>query len=247
MNTYGQITLNKTTVLSKIDITAVATTSPGGEKVTVSNQNELKLELATGTEYTEDDIHNLIAKAGFDVEVTLTSSVTPGNTSSKNQILMLDKAGVALAAVTFTDGAGVGKGQAVGGQGLTFQIGANGTNDQRVSLNVKNMSSGGLGIASAGVSTRDAANKAISSVDSAIKSVSLQRAGLGALQNRLEYTVNNLTTTNENLTAAEAQIRDTDMAEEVINNTKFNILQQASQAMLAQANQAPNSVLQLLG
>ena len=109
------------------------------------------------------------------------------------------------------------------------------------------MSSSALGVANADVSTRDAANKAIESVDTAIKKVSMQRAGLGALQNRLEYTVNNLTTTNENLTNAESQIRDTDMATEMINYTKFNILQQASQAMLAQANQQPQAVLQLLG
>ena len=95
-------------------------------------------------------------------------------------------------------------------------------------------------LANADVSTQDAANKAIEMVDSAVKTVSMQRAGLGALQNRLEYTVNNLTTTNENLTAAESQIRDTDMATEMINYTKNNILQQASQAMLAQANQQPS-------
>ncbi|MDE6724965.1 MAG: flagellar hook protein, partial [Ruminiclostridium sp.] len=112
---------------------------------------------------------------------------------------------------------------------------------------VDNMDSNSLGIASADVSTRDAANKAIEMVDAATKKVSLQRADLGALQNRLEYTVNNLTTTNENLTNAESQIRDTDMATEMINYTKFNILQQASQAMLAQANQQPQAVLQLLG
>ncbi|MCL2086528.1 MAG: hypothetical protein FWH05_02900 [Oscillospiraceae bacterium] len=75
----------------------------------------------------------------------------------------------------------------------------------------------------------------------------MQRSALGALQNRLEYTVNNLSVTHENLTAADSQIRDTDMAAEMIEYTKSNILQQASQAMLAQANQAPQAVLQLLG
>ena len=104
------------------------------------------------------------------------------------------------------------------------------------------MSSSAIGVANADVSTQDAANKAIDMVDAAVKTVSMQRAGLGALQNRLEYTVNNLTTTNENLTAAESQIRDTDMATEMINYTKNNILQQASQAMLAQANQQPQAL-----
>ncbi len=142
---------------------------------------------------------------------------------------------------------GIGKDEvATTGKGLTFQIGANGVEDQRVTLNVDDMSSSAIGVARADVSTQDAANKAIDMVDTAVKTVSMQRAGLGALQNRLEYTVNNLTTTNENLTAAESQIRDTDMATEMINYTKNNILQQASQAMLAQANQQPQAILQLL-
>ena len=152
-----------------------------------------------------------------------------------------------IAAADVTDGKGVGKDAiAGGGQGLTFQIGANGVEDQRVTLNVNDMSATSIGVGGADVSTQDAANKAIEMVDRAVKTVSMQRAGLGALQNRLEYTVNNLTTTNENLTAAESQIRDTDMATEMINYTKNNILQQASQAMLAQANQQPQAILQLL-
>ncbi|MCL2637954.1 MAG: hypothetical protein FWD48_06225 [Oscillospiraceae bacterium] len=91
------------------------------------------------------------------------------------------------------------------------------------------------------------ANLAIETIDKAVSTVSFQRAALGALQNRLESTVNNLTVTQENLTAAESQIRDTDMAKEMIEYTKFSILQQAAQAMLAQANQAPQAILQLLG
>ena len=130
---------------------------------------------------------------------------------------------------------------------MTFQIGANGVEDQRVTLNIDDMSAAALGVDKVDVSDRDKANAAIDTIDAAISKVSMQRAGLGALQNRLEYTVNNLTTTNENLTNAESQIRDTDMATEMISYTKYNILQQASQAMLAQANQQPQAVLQLLG
>lgn len=87
----------------------------------------------------------------------------------------------------------------------------------------------------------------LTNVESAIESVSTERAKLGALQNRLEHTVNNLGTTHENLQAAESRVRDTDMAKEMMNFTKFNILNQAAQSMLAQANQAPQGVLQLLG
>jgi flagellin len=130
---------------------------------------------------------------------------------------------------------------------LVFQIGANGVEDQRVTLNVDDMRSSALGVDGISSATVDSANSAIDAVDKAIQKVSLQRAGLGAMQNRLEHTANNLTTTNENLTNAESSIRDTDMATEMINYTKFNILQQAAQAMLAQANQAPQAVLQLLG
>ena len=90
------------------------------------------------------------------------------------------------------------------------------------------------------------ANAAISTIRDAINTVSTQRANLGAIQNRLEYTINNLDTTAENMSAANSRIRDTDMAKEMMNYTKMNVLTQAAQAMLAQANQQPQAVLQLL-
>jgi flagellin len=96
------------------------------------------------------------------------------------------------------------------------------------------------------ISTTEKATSAISVIDNAIKEVSEERSRLGAYQNRLEYTTNNLNTSSENLTAAESRIRDTDMAKEMMNFTKYNILNQAAQAMLAQANQQPQNVLQLL-
>jgi len=97
------------------------------------------------------------------------------------------------------------------------------------------------------VSTRDQATSTITAVDDAIKKVSEQRSALGAVQNRLEHTINNLGAASENLTAAESRIRDTDMAKEMMDFTKNNILMQAAQSMLAQANQQPQGVLQLLG
>jgi flagellin len=145
------------------------------------------------------------------------------------------------------DGQGLGRDSLFfGGDGLMFQIGANGVADQRVTMSINNMSADALGVGNVDVSTQPAANAAIETVDSAIRNVSLQRAKLGAMQNRLEATINNLTATSENLIAAESRIRDTDMATEMLNHTKFNILQQAAQSMLAQANQAPQSILQLL-
>jgi flagellin len=86
----------------------------------------------------------------------------------------------------------------------------------------------------------------IAAIEAAIQHVSEQRSSLGAVQNRLEHTVANLDTVSENLTSAESRIRDVDMAKEMMNFTKNNILQQAATAMLAQANQAPQTVLQLL-
>ena len=90
------------------------------------------------------------------------------------------------------------------------------------------------------------ADAMLGSIDDAIKKVSAQRASLGAVQNRLEHTINNLTATNENLSEANSRIRDVDMAEEMMTFTKSNILSQAATSMLAQANAMPNSVLNLL-
>jgi len=225
----------------------VATTTANNEGTGIKD-GEFTLHLATGVEYTEEDIQNLLKQAGLDYTVTLTDSKTPdGDKSFYAQKVVAEADADEIEIGKTTAGAGLGSDKLTGtGKGLTFQIGANGVEDQRVTLSVGDMSSTSIGVGGADVSTQDAANKAIDMVDRAVKTVSMQRAGLGALQNRLEYTVNNLTTTNENLTAAESQIRDTDMATEMINYTKNNILQQASQAMLAQANQQPQAILQLL-
>ncbi|WP_342753024.1 flagellin Hag [Shouchella clausii] len=142
---------------------------------------------------------------------------------------------------------------------FTFQIGAN--QGQTITISIGDMSATALGtegddglkISDIDVTTftdPDAENgfdTQLAAVDSAISQVSAQRAKLGAVQNRLEHTINNLGASSENLTAAESRIRDVDMAKEMSEFTKNNILSQASQAMLAQANQQPQNVLQLLG
>jgi flagellin len=127
----------------------------------------------------------------------------------------------------------------------TFHIGAN--TNQNVQLSIKNMSAHALGVRDIKVGTQGQANVAIKVIDGATQKVSAERSKLGAIQNRLEHTIANLGTSAENLQAAEARIRDLDMAEEIMAFTKNNILQQAATAMLAQANMAPQSVLQLLG
>ncbi len=148
---------------------------------------------------------------------------------------------------TSADGVSAGPTPAVMPEtGITFQIGANGYSDQIVSLNIDDMSSKGLGVDGLDILSQSSANAAIDTIDNAINTVSGTRADLGALQNRLEHTVNNLGTTSENLTSAESRIRDVDMAAEMVELTKNNILSQAAQAMLAQANTQPQGVLQLL-
>ena len=110
-----------------------------------------------------------------------------------------------------------------------------------------NVTAKGLGTSSLSLASQGSANKAIDQIDFAINKVSMVRATFGAMQNRLEHKIENLTATAENMTEAESNIRDTDMAAEMMNYTKYNILQQAAQSMLAQANQQPQSILQLLG
>lgn len=125
-----------------------------------------------------------------------------------------------------------------------FQIGAN--EGQVVGLSISDMTTTGLGIDSVTVTDHASAQSAISVIDEAIRKVSEERGKLGAYQNRLEHTINNLKTAHENLTSSESRIRDTDMAMEMTNFTKNNILNQAAQAMLAQSNQLPQGILQLL-
>ncbi|MCB2288847.1 flagellin [Clostridium sp. CS001] len=128
---------------------------------------------------------------------------------------------------------------------LKFQVGAN--KDQTINLNIKTMTATGLAVASAiKIDTATNAQLSITAVNTAITTVSTERANLGSVQNRLEHTINNLNTSSENLQASESRIRDVDMAKEMMNFSKNNILQQAAQAMLAQANQQPQGVLQLL-
>lgn len=132
---------------------------------------------------------------------------------------------------------------------IDLQVGSEGTSGNRISVTINAMSASGIsvnGLASSGVTSVSSAQNAISTIKSAIKAVSEQRSNLGAIQNRLEHTINNLDNVVENTTSAESQIRDTDMATEMVKYSNNNILAQAGQAMLAQANQSNQGVLSLL-
>ena len=129
-------------------------------------------------------------------------------------------------------------------KGKQLQVGAN--KGETMTISIKGTSLSNLGLTNTAVLSGKGASDAIGQIQSAIKNVSAQRSLLGAIQNRLEYTINNLENYSENLTSAESSIRDTDMATEMVNYSKNNILQQAAQSMLAQANQSNQGVLSLL-
>lgn len=126
----------------------------------------------------------------------------------------------------------------------TFQVGAN--SNQTISISIGDMRADALGVKKVDLTTAEGSQEATATIQDAIEKVSTERAGLGAVQNRLEYTISNLDNTTENLTSAESTLRDVDMAKEMMTFSKNNILNQAAQAMLAQANQQPQNVLSLL-
>ena len=129
--------------------------------------------------------------------------------------------------------------------GKNLQVGS--LSGQKIDIAISNMNASSLGVSGLKVSSFDQAGAAMTAIQAAIDTVSTQRSKLGALQNRLEHTINNLDTTAENTQSAESRIRDTDMASEMVQYSKNNILSQAGQSMLAQANQSNQGVLSLLG
>ena len=142
----------------------------------------------------------------------------------------------------------------ISGKEISLQVGANTSDSQTLKVKIENVSTKSLGLegdtitkmAKEGAKGTEAANKMIDSLDKALERVNTSRANLGAMQNRLETTASNLTTSNENLTAAESRIRDVDVAEEMMNLSKLNLINQAAQAMMSQAKSQPEGVMQLL-
>ncbi|MCM1343135.1 MAG: hypothetical protein NC246_04815 [Muribaculaceae bacterium] len=130
---------------------------------------------------------------------------------------------------------------------FSLHVGADSTDNNKIEVTIASMSAAGIGVKGLDVSSEDTATAAIDTISEALKQVSKQRSDLGAIQNRLEHTINNLDNVVENTTSAESLIRDTDMATEMVKYANNNILAQAGQAMLAQANQANQGVLSLLG
>lgn len=160
--------------------------------------------------------------------------------------------------ITFDDEITLGKKEAtkenISGKEISLQVGANTADSQTLKVKIENVSTESLGLdketiskmAKEGTKGTTAANDMIKSLDKALERVNTSRANLGAMQNRLETTASNLTTSNENLTAAESRIRDVDVAEEMMNLSKLNLINQAAQAMMSQAKSQPEGVMQLL-
>ncbi|SIS70356.1 flagellin N-terminal helical domain-containing protein [Salimicrobium salexigens] len=217
---------NTTTVLAATGVASVTTNGSPADTYTISTSTAGELTMTNGAGDKTQTISNADGAQDLNFsEFGITIKTNAGYTAD-----------AAIGDVQVNSGA------------VTFQIGAN--EDQNLTLGINNMKTDGvLDLAAAGkvdVSTHDAAKASITNIESAITKVSEERSKLGAFQNRLDHTINNLNTSSENLTAAESRIRDVDMAKEMMNQTKQSILSQASQAMLAKANQQPQGVLQLL-
>ncbi len=209
-------------------VTATAGTAIGATKA--AGTGAIALNLTAGEEYSAADVNKYLKSVDAGMSISFEGKLTGTQLT-------------AFAADALTGGAGLGE-----GGGLELQIGATSDDADRIEVSIAKMDSASLlGSTSLDMSTPDAANVAIDKINSAIEKVSVQRANLGAVQNRLEQTIENLSTTAENMTAAESRIRDVDMAKQMTTFTKYSILSQASQAMLAQANALPQGVLQLLG
>ena len=189
---------------------------------------------------TEDDLKAAFGKGGYDKQLYVQAAGT--TTIATLGIDYADTVGITITTTVSTK-------DIPSEVELKFQVGAETTERNKISVKMEAMSADGLGITGIKVDgeTSDNADAAVGTIEAAIKQVSAQRSRLGAVQNRLEHTIANLDNVVENTTAAESQIRDTDMATEMVKFSNNNILAQAGQAMLAQANQTNQGVLSLLG
>ena len=212
-------------------------------KVVVANTGVITITADVEKSYSADDIKTALANANV-------TAITDATQKAKVQELLatVSVTGSGIKGATGYTAIDNGTGTAAGptGKALTLQIGDTSADFNQMKVSVSDMHTDALGIKDIDISNQAGAKAAVDKIKAAINSVSSTRGDLGAIQNRLEHTINNLSVTAENMTAAESRIRDVDMANEMMAYTKNNILVQSSQAMLAQANQIPQGVLQLL-
>jgi flagellin len=215
----------------------------GGTKVAIRNAQD-GVSFVQTAEGALEEVHTILQRMR-DLAVGAASSTSDGKAEGE-EVKQLQKELTAIGQRTTFNGS------KVFGAASRFQVGAgSGSSANSLSVSPKVLSASKLGtdavsVAALSVSTDAKAASAIKKIDSAIASVSKERSTLGATQNRLESSIRNLSVASENLSAAESRIRDTDMAEEMVKFTRHQILQQAGTAMLAQANQVPQTVLSLL-
>ena len=215
---------------------------------TLKDTGELEIKLQQGETYTAAGIQVLIAHANIDA---VKDKLTDDEKADLNQVLADVKVSgkdttTAAGDTAVNDATGTVDPNRNTGEKLTLQIGDTADRFNKMKVNVGDMHAKALGLADLTIADQDGAAAAIQSIKDAINTVSSTRGDLGAIQNRLEHTQNNLSVMTENIQDAESTIRDTDVADEMMAYTKNNILIQSAQAMLAQANQVPQGVLQLL-
>ena len=213
---------------------------------------EGKIDKGTTVEYGNKKVHVVDKTTGIDDNDSSIITAAKAYELETAEIVKASSIGTDTAATT-TAGATADKftltkGKVNYNDALSFNlhVGADADMTNKITVNIDSMNSAGLGVKGIKADTEQDATYAIDAIADAISTVSSQRSALGAVQNRLEHTINNLDNVVENTTSAESRIRDTDMAEEMVNYSKNNILAQAGQSMLAQANQSNQGVLSLL-
>ncbi|WP_347563874.1 flagellin [Clostridium sp. 1001271st1 H5] len=216
----------------------LTTKTTGTIGATVDVDGNVALNLTSTKSYTATEINKMLSDAGSDIRMDFEGAKTGTEISGA-------KSGGTANVLKLGENGKAGTGLAAGG-GMKLQIGDTSDSYNQLELSIADMHVNALDLNSVDISTRDGAAAAMSKIKTAINTVSTSRGKLGAIQNRLEHTINNLGVTTENITSAESRIRDVDMAKEMMNYTKNSVLVQSAQAMLAQANQQPQSVLQLL-
>ena len=228
---------------SELTFKLSAVSSNGQDGAEVNANGEVTIKLKKKTLYTSEDIQALLSKAS-----------AAGANVSKDTLEAAQNATVTGSGIGKASNAGswtslaksTGAAQANQGKPLTLQIGDTSDSFNQLRVGIKNCHVDALGLTDMKIGDQDSAAKALDKIKSAINYVSDVRGTLGATQNRLDHTINNLSVMQENIQDAESTIRDTDVADEMMAYTKNNILIQSAQAMLAQANQVPQGVLQLL-
>ncbi len=211
-----------------------------------------KIDKGTTVEYGNKKVHVVDKTTGIDDNDSSIITAAKAYELETAEIVKASSIGTDTAAKTKAgatpDKFTLTKGKVNYNDALSFNlhVGADADMTNKITVNIDSMNSAGLGVKGIKADTEQDATYAIDAIADAISTVSSQRSALGAVQNRLEHTINNLDNVVENTTSAESRIRDTDMAEEMVNYSKNNILAQAGQSMLAQANQSNQGVLSLL-